>query len=85
MYSDRLFIRFHPMSRCSLYIMSMFSLFISADDVVGFERYIDEQLAKVEDVPDLTADDMPYMQKMMLTMYANPLKNKMSASRYCRK
>ncbi len=55
------------------------------DDVAGFERYIDEQLAKVEDVPDLTADDMAYMQKMMLTMYANPLKNKMSASRYCRK
>ena len=62
-----------------------FACHYNADDVVGFERYIDEQLAKVEDVPDLTADDMAYMQKMMLTMYANPLKNKMSASRYCRK
>lgn len=29
-----------------------FACHYNADDVVGFERYIDEQLAKVEDVPD---------------------------------
>ena len=41
------------------------------------ETYIGSQLAKVDDVKDLTAADMDYMRKMVLTMYANPLRNKL--------
>lgn len=50
----------------------------TASEVDDFNRYIDRQLAKV-DVPELTEDDMQYMRHMMLTMYANPLKNKLHA------
>lgn len=53
-----------------------FSSQYTADDVVEFDRYIDGQLAKVN-VPDLSADDMAYMRHMMLTMYSNPLRNKL--------
>ena len=48
------------------------------DEVVAFEKYITTQLAKVEDVPNLSDDDMQYMRQMMLTMYANPLKNQLA-------
>lgn len=47
-------------------------------EVDEFKSYIEEQLKKV-DVPELSKDDMEYMRHMMLTMYANPLKNKMQA------
>ena len=50
----------------------------TASEVDDFNRYIDRQLAKV-DVPELTEDDMQYMRHMMLTMYANPLRNKLHA------
>lgn len=50
----------------------------TADEVKEFKKYIEEQLTKV-DVPELTSDDMEYMRHMMLTMYANPLKNKLRA------
>ncbi len=55
-----------------------FSEHYTADEVKEFKLYIEEQLAKV-DVPELTKDDMEYMRHMMLTMYANPLKNKLRA------
>lgn len=38
--------------------------------------YFKSQLAKV-DLPDVTAEEYDYMMEMMLTMYANPLKNKL--------
>lgn len=53
------------------------------EDVRHFHDYIEKQLAKV-DVPHLTAEDMEYMRGMMLTMYSNPLKNKLYAERLSR-
>ncbi len=53
-----------------------------ADDVVKFENYIDAQLAKVG-IEDITADEREYMMRMMLTMYANPLKNQLTAREQC--
>lgn len=47
------------------------------EDVVAFDKYIETQLAKIEDVPNLTDEDMRFMREMMLTMYANPLRNKL--------
>lgn len=47
-----------------------------------FEGYIRSQLQKV-DVPELTEDDRDYMYQMMLTMYANPLRNKLIARDKC--
>ena len=47
----------------------------SDDDLQQVTEYVSEQLAKV-DVPDLTDDELAYMREMMLTMYANPLRNK---------
>ena len=49
----------------------------TASDMEKVETYIGSQLAKVDDVKDLTAADMDYMRKMVLTMYANPLRNKL--------
>lgn len=49
------------------------------DDLEKFETRISEQLAKT-DLPDMSHLDMAYMRQMMLTMYANPLKNKLTAS-----
>lgn len=42
-----------------------------------FEAYIDGQLDKV-DIDDITPQERAYMRNMMLTMYANPLKNKLA-------
>lgn len=40
--------------------------------------YFDRQLAKI-DLDDVTAEEREFMLHMMLTMYANPLKNKLRA------
>ena len=45
-----------------------------------FRNYIEGQLDKVA-LPDISADDRDYMRTMMLTMYANPLRNKRKAHR----
>ena len=50
----------------------------TASDVEAFDAYIDAQLAKV-DVPDITDDEKVFMRRMMLTMYAKPLKNQLTA------
>lgn len=42
-----------------------------------FDAYVGAQLAKV-DIADVTDEERDYMRTMMLTMYANPLKNKLS-------
>lgn len=47
-------------------------------DVKAFDAYIDTQLAKV-DVNDISDDERTFMRQMMLTMYANPLKNQLNA------
>lgn len=56
-----------------------FTEYYTDEDVESFEKYIKSQLAKVDDIPDLNDDDMQYMREMMLSMYANPLKNKLRA------
>ena len=44
-----------------------------------FANYIESQLDKV-DLPDISTLDRAFMHEMMLTMYANPLKNKLQAT-----
>ncbi len=56
-----------------------FAQYYTPDDIQAFDQYIEGQLAKVE-LTDLSADDLTYMRQMMLTMYANPLKNKLIAT-----
>lgn len=50
----------------------------TAEDVDTFNAYINGQLAKVDE-PDITPDEHKFMRDMMLTMYANPLKNQLAA------
>jgi len=54
----------------------------TADDERDFNDYIDRQLNRV-DVPDVTAEEREYMRGMILTMYANPLKNQLAAGGVC--
>lgn len=51
----------------------------SLEEVEAFENYINTQLSKIDDIPSLSDDDMSYMRQMMLTMYANPLRNQLQA------
>lgn len=44
-------------------------------DVADLENHIEEKIDSTE-IAGLSADDRAYMRQMMLTMYANPLKNK---------
>lgn len=46
----------------------------TARDVETFNEYLEKQLAKV-DIPDLNDEEKAYMRELMLTMYANPLRN----------
>ncbi|MDE6301812.1 MAG: acyltransferase [Muribaculaceae bacterium] len=50
----------------------------SESDVNSFREYINRQLDRV-DLPDITPEEREYMQHMMLTMYANPVKNQLAA------
>lgn len=54
----------------------------TSEEVEKFKQYIDNQLKKV-DVPELSADDYDYMKEMMLTMYANPLRNNIKVDDTC--
>lgn len=56
-----------------------FTEYYTDEDVESFEKYIKSQLAKVDDIPNLNDEDMQYMHEMMLSMYANPLRNKLRA------
>lgn len=55
-----------------------FSYRYTAKDAADFDRYIESQLDKVR-LDNITDDDRQYMRHMMLTMYANPLVNKLRA------
>lgn len=44
-----------------------------------FENYVETQLDKV-DIPDISTLDRAFMREMMLIMYSNPLKNKLTAT-----
>ncbi|MCM1310470.1 MAG: 1-acyl-sn-glycerol-3-phosphate acyltransferase [Bacteroides sp.] len=48
-------------------------------DVNDVNERISKQLSKV-DLPDITPEEMNFMRQMVLTMYANPLSNKLCAS-----
>lgn len=61
-----------------LYECDRFADDYTADDVENFQAYLEKQLSKV-DIPDLSKVDYDYMMEMMLTMYSNPLANKMAA------
>ena len=61
-----------------LYATDKFTNEYTEADVVKFNEYISSQLSKA-DVADVSEEEMKYMREMMLTMYANPLKNKMAA------
>lgn len=56
-----------------------FRAYYTDTDLDAVNEYIEKQLSKVTDVPNLTEDDKTYMRQMMLTMYANPLRNKLNA------
>lgn len=55
-----------------------FSYRYTAADAADFDRYIESQLDKVR-LENISDDDRKYMRHMMLTMYANPLINKLIA------
>ncbi|MDE6332452.1 MAG: acyltransferase, partial [Muribaculaceae bacterium] len=57
---------------------SQFAGMYQADDVERFDNYINGQLDKV-DIADVSAEEREFMRHMMLTMYANPLKNQLAA------
>lgn len=57
---------------------SQYAAEYTPDDVKSFDEYIARQLERV-DVDNITPDEQAYMRTMMLTMYANPLKNRIAA------
>ena len=50
----------------------------TAEDVEKFDSYINGQLDKV-DLPDVTEEEREFMRSCILNMYANPLRNQLSA------
>ncbi|MCM1319083.1 MAG: 1-acyl-sn-glycerol-3-phosphate acyltransferase [Muribaculaceae bacterium] len=57
---------------------SRFAAKYTDEEVVKFKEYLQNQIAKI-DLPALTADEVEYLRKLLLTMYANPLINKLKA------
>lgn len=49
----------------------------TAADVDAVNERIATQLSKITDVANITAEEMNYMRRMVLTMYSNPLRNKL--------
>lgn len=50
----------------------------TSEDRAAVQAYAEGQLAKV-DVPDLSSDEVKFMKDKLLSMYANPLLNKLKA------
>ena len=57
-----------------------FKNYYSPDDKKSFVEYLNKQLSKVE-IDNLSEEDNKYMFNMMLTMYANPLINKLAITK----
>lgn len=57
---------------------NLFADHYTEEDVQAFREYIDRQLDRV-DLPDITDEERDYMHHMMLSMYANPVKNQLAA------
>lgn len=60
----------------TLHGISRFSRFYTEEQRKETMDYFNSQLAKA-DIPDLTDEERDYMMEMMLSMYANPLRNKL--------
>ena len=61
---------------------SRFKEMYSEKDMSDFDAYINGQLDKVDaEIADITAEERTFMRVKMLEMYANPLKNKLVATR----
>ena len=58
---------------------SRFKSEYTEEQAAEVNAYIEKQLDKVVDVPNITESERAYMREMMLTMYANPLRNKLTA------
>ena len=58
---------------------SRFKSYYTEEQAAEVNAYIEGQLDKVTDIPNISEDDRAYMREMMLTMYANPLRNKLTA------
>lgn len=50
----------------------------SEEEAKKFSEYIEGQIAKI-DLPELTSEEVEYLRTLLLTMYANPLINKLRA------
>lgn len=61
-----------------LHSSSRFSHKYTEEQRQSAEEYFSSQLAKV-DLPDITDEEREFMRQLILTMYANPLKNKLRA------
>ncbi len=48
------------------------------EEMAEFSEYLNGQVAKI-DLPDLQVEEVEYLHKLLLTMYANPLINKLKA------
>ncbi|MCM1483891.1 MAG: 1-acyl-sn-glycerol-3-phosphate acyltransferase [Muribaculaceae bacterium] len=65
---------------------SKYSAEYTTDDVEGFKDYVHRQLGKVQLESAPSDMDMKFMYEMMLSMYANPLRNKLQTEeRTCRR
>ena len=59
-----------------LFNTSRFARKYTEEIKADFIAYLDRQLDKV-DLPDVTAEEREWMREKIMTMYANPLKNKL--------
>ncbi len=59
--------------------VSRFKSYYTEEQAAEVSSYIETQLNRVSDIPNLSEEDRAYMREMMLAMYANPLRNKLTA------
>lgn len=62
-----------------VYETDRFAKNYTTEDEATFSDYINRQLDRV-DLPDITDEEREYMEHLMLTMYANPVKNQFAAT-----
>jgi hypothetical protein len=74
--------RFYPINYIAydrLVGATTFKACYSPADTEVFDAYLQKQLDKIE----LSSKDIPFLTERILTMYANPLKNNLSAKHIC--
>jgi hypothetical protein len=70
--------RFYPVNYIAydrLWGGDLFKDQYTGDDIQAIDRYFQQQLDKI----DLPNKDIPYLEEKMMEMYANPVKNQLSA------